>query len=153
MSYWRNLLILVLLQFVAPPLWACSRPPGEAQPTEGELVQKAKAVFVAHVYRTTEGSRSIDSSEKLFPVVEGEFRVIEVLKGVPPSNGKVTTLVPSPGNCAVLLVAGVDYVFFIQEGHDFIWWPDGSQAFTNLHATEPKRFLERLRTLATERPQ
>jgi len=153
MSYWRNLLVLVLLQLVAFPLLACSRPPGEAPPTESELFQKAQAVFVAHVYRTAEGTRSIDSSEKPFPVVEGEFRVIEVLKGVPPANGKVATLVPSPGNCAVLMVAGVDYVFFVQEGHDLIWWPDGSQAFTNLQAIEPKKYLERLRKIAVEKPQ
>lgn len=153
MSYWRNFLTLVSLQLVAFPLWACSLAPGKEWPTESERFQKARAVFVAHVYRTTEGSRSIDSSGKLFPIVEAEFRVIEVIKGVPPTNEKVAALVPSAGNCAVLLVAGVDYVFFVQEGHDLIWWPDGSLAFTNLQAIEPKKLLERLRKMATENPQ
>jgi len=151
MSYLRNLLLLLLLQSVAFPLLACSQRPGQAPPTDRELFQKAKAVFIAHVYRTEEESRPINGSEKSFAVVDGDFRVIEVLKGTPPANGKVTTFIPSPGNCAVMLMSGGDYIFFTQERYDLVLWPDGSRPFMNPQATESKKFLETFRQMALEK--
>ena len=149
MNYLRKFLLLLTLQLVASPLFACSQRPGDTPPTDRELFERAKAVFVAHVYRTEERFLPIDASERAYAIVEGDFRVIEVLKGIPSVDGNVKSLVFGPRNCALVLLAGLDYIFFIQEGHELVFWPDGSQGIANVQSTESKKFLEIFRQMAT----
>src|SRR5262249_47367517 len=71
----------------------------------------ASAVFVGHVLRTEE-TQSPDpqpADHATTRMVEATVRTIEVLKGQPPADGKVRSLVYGPGNCSVALLAGVDY--------------------------------------------
>ena len=70
MSYLPNFLFLLLLQLVAFPTLACSRAPGSPEPTNSELFQNAKSVFVAHVYRTEEKSWPLGSNKTPEPIVE-----------------------------------------------------------------------------------
>jgi hypothetical protein len=50
--------------------------------------------------------------------VEGTFRLVEVLKGEPPADRKVVG--PIPVMCMMPLMAGLDYVIFLNEGSNFI---------------------------------
>jgi hypothetical protein len=125
----------------------------EGPPTEEQLFAKASAVFLAHVVRTeeTQGANPLLVSHPTSAMVDATFRVIEVLKGEPPADGKVRSLVYGAGNCSVALLAGLDYLVFLQDGN-FVLWPGGTMAFFNLDGTEPKRLLEKFRNLAKQAP-
>jgi hypothetical protein len=139
---------VLFLQFTASSAMACSilgEPPSERQ-----LFEKAASVFVAHVFRTEEKQLPVGPNKTSIPVVEGDFRIIETLKGTPPSDGKVRDVVFGPGNCSLGLMAGLDYLFFINDGQVFVSWPTGSRPFINIEGTEPKKLLENLRALKAE---
>ena len=93
---------------------------------------------------------------KTWPIVEGTFRTIEVLKGEPPQDQKVRSLVYGPGNCTIPLLSGWDYVFllghitFADSDHNLVSWPDGSFGLFNIEGTEAKRKLDELRKLSRE---
>src|SRR5689334_3680463 len=89
-------------------------------PPDEEMFAKASAVFIAHVFRVEEtgttrvlaeqamemleerksglsgpeeaAARTRIESEPPVPLVEASFRVVEVLKGHPPGDGKVRSL-------------------------------------------------------------
>ena len=132
---------------------ACSLATGPS-PTTEELVAKARTIFVARIVRTEEAQ--IVLGGKAWPIVEGTFRTIEVLKGEPPQDQKVRSLIYGPGNCTMPLLSGWDYVFFLGPGvfadsdHNLVWWANGSFGTYNLEGTEPKRKLEELRKLSRE---
>jgi len=87
-------------------------------------------------------------------IVEGEFRVVEIFKGIPPSDGKARDFIFGPGNCSLGLLAGLDYLFFIEDAREnFVLLPSGSRAFVNINGTEPKRLFETLRRLRSESEQ
>jgi len=48
-------------------------------------------------------------------IVEATFRRVDTLKGQPPPDSKVWSLVWSNGNSSVLLVAGLNHVFFLHD--------------------------------------
>ena len=88
---------------------------------------------------------------KPIPNVEGSFTVVEVLKGTPPSDGKVVDMVFGPGNCSLGLLAGLDYVFFIQDDkYNLVIWPTGSRAFINLEAADAVKTITALRKLSSQ---
>ena len=88
---------------------------------------------------------------KPIPNVEGSFTVVEVLKGTPPSDGKVVDMVFGPGNCSLGLFAGLDYVFFIQDDkYNLVIWPTGSRAFINLEAADAVKTITALRKLSSQ---
>ena len=60
------------------------------------------------------------------PLVEATFRIIETLKGEPPVDGKIKSLVWSNGNCGVLLVAALDYLLFLH-GDNYVLIGGGSR--------------------------
>jgi hypothetical protein len=134
----------LLISGQVPLAIACSiaGPP----PTDEELFRKASSVFVARVVRTEESSWKFGHVTE--PIVEGDFQVIEVLKGQPPTDGKVRDLTFGPGNCSLGLLAGMDYLFFIEPNrHNFVLWPTGSRMIFNRQLPEVVEFLERLRNL------
>ena len=129
--------------------FACStvKPP----PTDEDLFASAKSVFVAHLYRTEERMTDLGITGKPIPNVEGSFTVVEVLKGTPPSNGKVVDMVFGPGNCSLGLFAGLDYVFFIQDDkHNLVIWPTGSRAFINIEAADAVKAITALHKLSSQ---
>jgi hypothetical protein len=97
--------------------------------SDAQLFARASSVFVAHVFRTEEttGKSPLPGGSEV--LVEANFRVVETLKGRPPTDGKVRSFVWGPGNCNVFLIAGFDYLFFI--GDDtFVLSLDGSRIIT-----------------------
>lgn len=145
MSYLPKFLLLLLLQLYAFPSIACSTRPGYTPPATPELFKEAKTVFTAHVYRTEEKSGSKSTDETQFTILEGEFRVIEVLKGTPPADNKIkAALLP----CGGVLIPSFDYIFFVRDGQEIVSWDYGSRALESLNST----FLETLRKLAKSPP-
>lgn len=151
MNYLPRLLLLLLLQVFALSSFACGSGPGATPPTISELFQEAKTVFTAHVYRTEEKSEPATSTDKTqFVILEGEFRVIETLKGTPPADRKIRAfLLP----CGGVLVSGLDYIFFIREGQEIESWAHGSRVLPTLvGSTATNTFLEPIRKLAKDQP-
>lgn len=136
---------LALLLLWTGHAFACSI---SRQLTDEEQFKRASAVFVAHVTKTEVLSADPrERAEMRDPTVEGSFRVIEVLKGTPPTT--VRDFVFGPGNCSLGLLAGRDYLFFLH-GNNWVLWPGGSKAFVNLQSPECQQSLERLRKLKSE---
>jgi hypothetical protein len=137
-------LVLTLVVLMAGHASACSI---SRQLTDEEQFHNASAVFVAHVIQTEELSANPRGGAQMQdPAVEGTFRVIEVLKGAPPKDGKVRDFVFGPGNCSLGLLAGRDYLFFLH-GNNWVLWPGGSKPFIDLQSAECQLSLERLRKL------
>jgi hypothetical protein len=108
-----------------------------------ELLAKASAVFVARVVGTHEVAGTIEAT----------FRLIEVLKGQPPTDAKVKDLACAAGNCSVCLVAATDYLSFLYKDND-VHLPGGSRPIV-LHgvgreANETRELLRRLRPLSRQ---
>jgi hypothetical protein len=172
----------MLLMAMMEAASACSfaTPP----PSDEELFAKASAVFIGHVYRVEEAGTTHDileeAKEKVrakadlssietmaiqnefeksapSPLVEGTFRVIEVLKGRLPADSKVRSL-PFVF-CGGAVVAGVDYLFFLY-GDNFVFpspingtrpllnWPDPEGELA-----PHQRTLTQLRELSRKEPR
>ena len=93
-------------------------------PTDADLFAKASTVFVARIFRAEEVEMQypVDrgATPKALPGVEASFRLIEILKGQPPADGKVRG--PFPFMCMMPLMVAVDYVIFLNDGDNFIVW-------------------------------
>jgi hypothetical protein len=96
---------------------ACSMP---NPPSDEQLFEKASTVFIGHIIRTEEIQFRYPQAASTGPAVEGAFRLIEVLKGEPPPDGKVVG--PIPAMCMMPLMVGLDYIIFLNEGSTFIGW-------------------------------
>jgi len=81
------------------------------------------------------------------------LRIVETLKGQPPADGKVKSRVHSNGNCGLLLVAALDYLFFLH-GDSYVLIPGGSRPIILEGAesvtAETKGLLQRLRALPAQ---
>jgi hypothetical protein len=146
----------------ASACWPADRPLNTEElatwkgPTIEEQFAKATAVFVARIVRTEE--TRIDMGGSTRPVVEATFQTIEVLKGRPPEDQKVRSLVFGPGNCTIPILAGWSFVLFLRQDTEsvlvqdnawnFVWWTTGSFPALNLEAKDVKEELAKLRKLA-----
>ncbi len=113
------LLLAMLLVSAVGPAHACS---GRYLPlSDADLFAKASAVFVARIARADEVEMPHPYGGRGAPAVEATFRLIEVLKGRPPADGKVRG--PLPHLCTRSLLVGLDYVIFLDADDDnFILW-------------------------------
>jgi hypothetical protein len=140
-------LIAVSISQVLPG-YACSQP-GKPTPTEEELFAQASSVFVAHLTSVEENSAPNDMKEIYKNIVVGSFETIELIKGKLPPNGKVKSAPYGFGNCTIPLLAGADYIFFLQKDDDYVTFVSGSAGpILNLHATKVREKIEKLRALA-----
>jgi hypothetical protein len=145
----RFLLFLLLVASVVlvntTPVRACSY----EKFSDEQLFAKASAIFVAHVTRTEEATGASPLSGKREVIVEGSFRVIETLKGQAPADGKVKSPIWSNGNCGVLLVAAVDYLFFLHDDN-YVLIPGGSRSIVldGAESVETSSLLQGLRALS-----
>jgi hypothetical protein len=126
---------------------ACSLgPPGTPEPTEEDLFSKASAVFIGHLTKTEEimprGKGKYEAGE-----IEGTFNLVEVLKGEPPADHKIKSMIYGPGNCTLPLLSGFDYILFTNNDDKYITTFSGSSAELNLDAPRVRERLERLRAL------
>ncbi|HET7089068.1 MAG TPA: hypothetical protein VFL17_10490 [Anaerolineae bacterium] len=114
-------LIAMLLLGKLEAASACSMVP---LPSDADLFAKASTVFVARIVRAEEVEMQFPTSRWGQGVtgsgVDGTFRLIEVLKGQPPADGKVRG--PMPFMCMMPLMVAVDYVIFLNEGDNVIVW-------------------------------
>jgi hypothetical protein len=115
----RNLLYLLVAMLLLGTLEAAMACSGIDTPTDEQLFAKASTVFVGHVFRTEEIEIHMklpgEARSRAVPAVEGTFRLIEILKGQPPENGKVRG--PIYIICAMPLLVGLDYLFFLDESN------------------------------------
>jgi hypothetical protein len=132
---------LVLL-LIAAPAHACTFD----RLSHEQLFARASTVFVAHVVRTEEAMGLSPLSDKPEVIVEASFRIVEVLKGQTPKDGKVKSRVPLGGNCSIELLAAIDYLFFLNNDLNFVLMPDGSRPIY-LWFSEHNVLLQRLRAL------
>jgi hypothetical protein len=119
-----------------------------------QLYGQASTVFIGHVISTEEASPLLDDEKApLTPMMVATLRVIEVLKGEPPADGKVRA--SASQDCNVLLVPGFDYVIFLYG--DNLVRPPNLGAYTLYGYFEPlpggyigqqKRVLDKLRELS-----
>jgi hypothetical protein len=143
----RNLLLGAALLLLAGTTAAMACSTTQPPPTTEEQFAKATRVLVARIVRTEEARMVLPPADEM-PIVEGTVRVIEILKGQPPEDGKVRSLVYGPGNCTIPLLAGWDYVFFLYEDKNFVQWLGGSVGNWSLEGKEAKSLLEKLRKLS-----
>jgi hypothetical protein len=108
------------------------------------MFAKASTVFIARVVRVEEAglvslhelqayppwrraeelpNRTIESVPP-WPAIEASLRIVEVLKGQPPADGKVRA--PRYVLCGgTMILAGLDHVFFLFEGNFVHAWTAG----------------------------
>ena len=115
--------LLLAMLFLGGPeaARACSWYP---PPSDEDLFAKASAVFVARIVGAEEVEVQYPAPRwgpsVRGPAVEATFRLIEVLKGQPPADGKVRG--PPPFVCVRPLAVGLDYVIFLNAADNFIVW-------------------------------
>jgi hypothetical protein len=144
------LLLAMLLLGGLEAVRACSWFP---PPSDEDLFAKASAVFVARIVRAEQVEMQYPVARwgpnVKGPAVEATFRLIEILKGQPPADGKVRG--PPPFMCVRPLVVGLDYVIFLNEGDNFIVWAadKGTRPLMEDRLCEYKHcILEKMRNLS-----
>jgi hypothetical protein len=122
---------------------ACSF--GGPIPSDEELSAKASTIFVGHLMRTEEAGMASIGNSPPAPMVEGTFRVVEVIKGQAPPDGKVRT--PVRGIVCMPLLAGLDYLVFLFEDNFIRGAGEGTRPIIDVESVQEKRQLDKLRTL------
>ena len=124
-----NFLVLTVLFAMPPSVEACSR---ISRPTDRQLFDEAKEVFVAQVVSTKIARLSPQlcedegGEEDGCSFVEARYQLTAALKGNPKRSGKVGDLVFGPGNCSLGLLTGWYYVFYVGEESNFVPHISGS---------------------------
>jgi len=140
----KHILASVLLLASSSATVACSF----KERTDAELVAQAKIVFRARVTEVKLATLADPANpSQNFEVVEARYEIKEVLKGVPPESGVVRDVPFGPGNCGLVLLPGLEYVFFPGE-HNMVLAPTGSFGYFNAEGTAVKPRLDSLRKLA-----
>lgn len=129
--------------------WACSLDPTLPEPTPEERFEKAAIVVAAHMLKVEEVEAPNEIGQDML-WVEGTFRPIELLKGELPAGNKVSGPAYGPGNCSLPLLAGSDYIFYLDGEKNFVIWPSGSEMFFSLDTPDGKKVLDDLRVLANK---
>lgn len=159
--------LAVVLLARAEAAVACSYAPGHGPPSDEALFAMATTVFVAHLVRVEEaGVVSVDEllaappwvrAEPLpksrveslpqIPALEATFRVVEVFKGKPPADGKIRA--PRWYMCfGAMIMAGMDYVFFLHEGSFIRSGLEGRHLPTGWSEHQRAEYLEEMRKLS-----
>jgi hypothetical protein len=137
--------LLIALLFLANPAAGLACSYGDLPDSDEELFASASTVFLARVVRTEEVK---GLSPSMPTMVEATFRVVEIFKGQPPRDGKVSSGRLEEANCSADLRAAQDYVFFLGEDGQV----SGLTARRLNHPDWPpdRALLERLRKLARD---
>ncbi|WP_315735927.1 MULTISPECIES: hypothetical protein [unclassified Bradyrhizobium] len=117
--------------------------------TEEELFSQASAVLVAHLTSVQEIAAPDDMKGAYKQIIEASAQAIEVIKGKPPDDEKVRSAPFAYGNCTLPLLAGADYIFFLQDRDPYITFLTGSAGpILNRNGSEVRERLDKLRSLA-----
>lgn len=118
----HKLVYLLLATVLLGKLDAASACSMRNPPSNEDLFAKASTVFVGHIFRAEEIEIQISVSSgadtRAAPGIAGTFHLVEVLKGEPPADRKVTSLMPMM--CVESLMVGWDYLIFLNEGSNMI---------------------------------
>lgn len=145
----------VCIAIATPAADACSRRP---HPTDVQLYSEAEQIFVARILATEirrmprRECEAEEMSEDECTYVEGEYELVEVLKGAPRSRGKVRDLVFGPGNCSLGLLSGFYYVFYVEKEHNWVPHINGSFPLGPIYQERERKAVERIRDPPHERP-
>jgi hypothetical protein len=146
----RKLPLLLFAMLLLGRLEAAGACPTPSRPTDEELFANASTVFLAHIVRTEEIESQVQvpgaAGTHATPALEATFRLVEVLKGEPPSDRKVKA--PMPTMCAMSPWVGLDYVIFLNEGDEFIVWALDMGTPLVDRSPRDKEVLEKLRALS-----
>jgi hypothetical protein len=157
MNFMKQYAILIagsLSLVLAMPAMACSSL--KPFPTEDQLFASSSAVFLAHLQRVEEVGSVTPNTEHGAgngdKIVEGTFRLLETIKGQPPADNKIKSLAYGTGNCSLPLLAGNDYLFFLESDNFVLLWHGGAEALINIESAPTREMLDKLRNLARQRP-
>jgi hypothetical protein len=145
----RLVIFIFLIMLTPTTTWACSQDPAQPEPTDRDFYKAAKLVLSAHVTKVEEMVPAGDGDGGL---IVGTLRPIEVFKGKLPQEFTVRSEVFLPGNCTLPLMAGSDYVFFLDGKDNFVQWATGSRSYFNIDGTEVRKELEAIRALKKLEP-
>ncbi|MGB3810516.1 MAG: hypothetical protein WA943_10495 [Parvibaculum sp.] len=123
---------------------ACSVDPS-AQRRPEDLFSDAATVVVAHLTKVEEIDAPNENNR--MGVIQGTFRPIEVIKGKLPAGNKVKSPAFGPGNCSIPLLAGMDYVFYLDGKLNYVTWVTGSELLDELDSPSARQVLEKLHKL------
>jgi len=140
----RKLLYLLFATLLLGRLESASACQELLDPPYERFLARASTVFVGHIVRTEEAG-TIRTADHLppVPVVEGTFRVVEVLKGEPPADGKVRATAHI--HCNLRLLAGQAYAIFLYEDNFIRGLNEGTTHFVHVQNVDTKRLLEQIR--------
>lgn len=143
----RRPLYVLVAMLVLGTLDAARACTGDFLSYEQHLAE-ASTVFIGRILRTEEAGtirESDDSSPE--PAVEGTFRVVGVLKGEPPADGKVRA--SASMHCNEILLAGQEYAIFLY-GDNLIRRGGGTTHLWHPENVDAKRLLEQLHDQSKE---
>jgi hypothetical protein len=149
------ILLLCMISLLSTPTAACQFDDHDASPEK--FFDLAATVFTAHITKTTEIDLPTSQEYAATTAIESEFKIVEVFKGTPPANQKVHDLVFGFGNCSTPLLAGTDYLFFLQSSEKENmpkWWnyvglPTGSRMIYPIESKKITELLEKIRNHAS----
>lgn len=125
--------------------WACSRDPSLPPLTPEMQFSDAATVVVGHLIKVEEVKPpNLEKGDA--GLIEGTFRLIEVLKGEAPADNKIKSQTFQPGNCTLPLVVGAEYVFYLDGGENFVTWITGSVPLGNAASPKSQQLIEKLRS-------
>lgn len=120
--------------------------------TNEQRFADATSVLIGHVVQTEEIESSAYGERRT--IIQGAVRVVEMLKGPPAANVKIRSLVYGPTNCTIPIVAGFDYLLFVDDDK-LIYYPGGSRVLPSLKEdlqdNETRQLLRSLRQLRDAR--
>ena len=115
--------VVLVIGFAPPNAMSCSVHPASS---DAELFENADVVFIGRVMETRLKSLPAKECDSVIcEIVEGDYSLVESLKGKPPKSGKVLDNPAAAGACSAGLIAGWYYVFYM--GPDkVVAWPRGT---------------------------
>ena len=115
--------------------------------SQKQFFQTAEKVFVARIIKAELEERKHPWANRTEVVVKGTYELIEPIKGAVEKTGFVYDPIYGLGNCALGLMAGINYVFFKRQD-GFVFLPTGSVAFITLENEAAKEYLDEIRQIA-----
>ncbi len=153
----QPLVALLVAAACSSPVFGCSS--AKPQPSDLELFESAREVFVARVVETKlsilrEPDCEPDPEDPDFcSYVSGTYELQKALKGAPPVHGLVSDAVMAIGNCSLGLVAGWYYVFYLGADDNFVLHPTGSFSLGPYFDEQEQKIVRTLEEPERERPK
>lgn len=152
--------LIMMAMLGAPAALACQIRYSDAPPER--FYDLADVVFTAHLTKAEEITLPANKQHGALTAIEGQVKIIEVLKGTPPASSKVHDLVQNNFDiCSSLLLPGNDYLFFLKPAQDksasaaewnYVGLPTGSRLIFPADSNITQEMLRKLRAYAQNQP-